>query len=110
MQTSNRLFDDLAKMANGALSVAAGARQEIEQLFQQRLERFLNDRGWVTREEFEAVRDMTQKAREEQESLLTRLAMLEAVGPWTGTAPDAPRALRTAERLRARIADLAAVR
>ncbi|MBM86198.1 MAG: hypothetical protein CMM47_09265 [Rhodospirillaceae bacterium] len=78
MQTSNRLFDDLAKMANGALSVAAGARQEIEQLFQQRLERFLNDRGWVTREEFEAVRDMTQKAREEQESLLTRLAMLEA--------------------------------
>ena len=78
MQTSNRLFDDLAKMANGALSAAAGARQEMEQLFQQRLERFLNDRGWVTREEFEAVRDMARKARQEQESLSARLASLEA--------------------------------
>ncbi len=78
MQSSNRLLDDIAKMANGALSAAAGARQELEQLMQQRLERFLNDHGWVTREEFEAVRDMARKAREAQEDLEQRLAGLEA--------------------------------
>lgn len=81
MQSSNRLLDDLAKVANGALSAAAGARQELEQLVQQRLERFLNEHGWVTREEFEAVRDMARKAREEQEDLTTRLAELEARMP-----------------------------
>ena len=80
MQSSNRLFDDLAKVANGALSAAAGARQELEQLVQQRFERFLNEHGWVTREEFEAVRDMARKARETQEDLATRLAALEARG------------------------------
>jgi BMFP domain-containing protein YqiC len=78
MQSSNRLLDDLAKVANGALSAAAGARQELEQLMQQRLERFLNDHGWVTREEFEAVRDMARKAREAQEDLEKRLSDLEA--------------------------------
>jgi BMFP domain-containing protein YqiC len=78
MQSSNRLFEDLAKVANGALSAAAGARQELEQFMQQRLERFLNENGWVTREEFEAVRDMASKAREAQEDLAARLADLEA--------------------------------
>ena len=77
MQSSNRLLDDLAKVANGALSAAAGARQEVEQLIQQRLERFLNEHGWVTREEFEAVRDMARKAREAQEDLMARLTELE---------------------------------
>ena len=77
MQSSNRVFDDLARMANGALSAAVGARQEMEQALHQRFERFLNDRGWVTREEFEAVRDMAQKAREEQEAIAARLAALE---------------------------------
>jgi BMFP domain-containing protein YqiC len=78
MQSSNRLLDDLAKVANGALSAAAGARQELEQLVQQRLERFLNEHGWVTREEFEAVRDMARKAREAQEDLEARFTELEA--------------------------------
>ncbi|GEM_PF-94739 len=81
MQSNNRLLDDIAKVANGALSAAAGARQEVEQLMQQRLERFLNDQGWVTREEFEAVRDMARKAREAQEDLANRLAELEARMP-----------------------------
>jgi len=81
MQSNNRLLDDLAKVANGALSAAAGARQEVEQLMQQRLERFLNKQGWVTREEFEAVRDMARKAREAQEDLANRLAELEARMP-----------------------------
>lgn len=78
MQSNNRLLDDIAKVANGALSAAAGARQEVEQLMQQRLERFLNEQGWVTREEFEAVRDMARKAREAQEDMANRLAVLEA--------------------------------
>lgn len=78
MQSSNRVFDDLARMANGALSAAAGARQEMEQLVQQRFERFLNEHGWVTREEFEAVRAMAQKAREEQEATAARLTALES--------------------------------
>ena len=77
MQSSNRLLDDLAKMANGALSAAAGARQELEQFMQQRLERFMNEKGWVSREEFGAVRDMARKSREEQETLAARLSELE---------------------------------
>ena len=78
MQTSNRFFDDLAKVANGAMSAAAGARQEFEQLIQQRFERFMNENGWVTREEFDAVRDMAAKARDEQEALAARVEKLEA--------------------------------
>ena len=79
MQSSNRLLDDLAKMANGALSAAAGARQELEQFMQQRLERFMNEKGWVSREEFGAVRDMARKSREEQETLAARMSELEAL-------------------------------
>lgn len=78
MQSSNRLLDDLAKMANGALSAATGARQELEQFMQQRLERFMNEKGWVSREEFDAVRDMARKSREEQEAFAARLSELES--------------------------------
>ena len=77
MQSSNRFFDDLAKMANGAVSVATGMRQEVEQMVRQQFERFLTDRDLVTREEFEAVRVMAEKARAENEALATRLAALE---------------------------------
>lgn len=77
MQSSNRFFDDLAKMANGAVSVATGMRQEVEQMVRQQFERFLTDRDLVTREEFEAVRVMAEKARAENEALATRLAELE---------------------------------
>ena len=100
MQSSNRLLDDLAKVANGALSAASGARQELEQLVQQRLERFLNEHGWVTREEFEAVRDMARKAREQQEDMAARLAELEArLPPPKSRAKTAskPNAKRTAK-------------
>ncbi len=77
MESKNRVFDDLARLANGALSAAAGARQEMEQLLTQRFERFLNERGWVTREEFEGVRDLAQKARHEQEVMEKRITLLE---------------------------------
>ncbi|WPZ36549.1 accessory factor UbiK family protein [Thalassobaculum sp. OXR-137] len=78
MQTRSRLFDDLARVANGALSAAAGVRAEIEQLVHQQFERFLADRDLVTREEFEAVEAMALKARREQADLQARIADLEA--------------------------------
>lgn len=78
MQTQSRFFDDLARVANGALSAAAGVRAEIEQLIRQQFERFLADRDLVTREEFEAVEAMAVRAREEQERLAARVAELEA--------------------------------
>ena len=77
-------------MANGAVSVATGMRQEVEQMVRQQFERFLTDRDLVTREEFEAVRVMAEKARAENEALATRLAALEqAVKP---KPPAKPRA------------------
>ena len=78
MQTTNRFFDDLARVANGAMSAFSGVRQEIETLAQARVERLLADRGLVSREEFEAVRAMAIRAREENERLANRLDALES--------------------------------
>src|SRR5512147_1569175 len=78
MQTSNRFFDDLAKMASGAASTVVGVRQEIEALVRQRIERLVADFDLVRRDEFEAVKAMTANARAEQERLERRLADLEA--------------------------------
>lgn len=77
MQSNNRILSDLARLATGTMSVAAGARDEIEQLLQHRFERFLNERGWISREEFDAVSAMAQKAREEQEIMLKSFIKLE---------------------------------
>jgi BMFP domain-containing protein YqiC len=78
MQSNNRIFGDLARVASGAMSAAAGARDELEQLLQHRFERLLNDRGWVSREEFDATHAMAQKAREEQELINDKLNKIEA--------------------------------
>ena len=78
MQTSNRLLDDLARVATGAAGALSGVRQEIEQIVRARMERFLADLDLVTREEFEAVEAMASKARSEQEKLEQRVAALEA--------------------------------
>ena len=77
MQSRNRLFDDLARVANGALGVAAGMREEIDARMREQVERVLGRLDLVTREEFDAVRAMAVKAREEQETLLARIADLE---------------------------------
>ena len=79
MQSSNRVLGDLARLASGAMSMAAGAKSELEQLIQQRIERFLNDKGWVAREEFDAVWALAQKAREEQDKIYERLERIETV-------------------------------
>ena len=78
MQTSNRLLDDLARVATGAAGALSGVRQEIEQIVRTRMERFLADLDLVTREEFEAVEAIASKARSEQEKLEERVAALEA--------------------------------
>jgi BMFP domain-containing protein YqiC len=77
MQTGNRFFDDLAKMASGAASTVVGVKDEIEALVRQRVERLVADFDLVRRDEFEAVKAMAAKARAEQERLECRLAELE---------------------------------
>jgi len=78
MQTRNPLLDDLARVAAGALGVAAGVRRETEELLKQRFSAVMGRDGFVTREEFEAVKAMAAKARAENEALAARLEALEA--------------------------------
>ena len=77
MQIDNKLLDDLAKMAAGAVGTAIGVRDEIEAQFRQQIERMLSRMDLVTREEFEAVQEMAARARAEQEAMAERLAALE---------------------------------
>ena len=77
MQTTNKLLDDLARVASGALGVAAGMRDEVENAMRQRFARVLGDLDLVTREEFDAVKAMAAKARSEEEALKLRVAKLE---------------------------------
>jgi len=89
MQTNNRLFDDLARVANGAAGAFAGLRGEMEAMVKARLERVLAGMDLVTREEFEVVRLMAVKAREENEALKARLDALEPVDPAATDAAEA---------------------
>jgi BMFP domain-containing protein YqiC len=77
MQTDNRLLDDLARMANGALATFSGLREEIETRVRERVERMLTDMDMVPREEFDAVKAVAQQARAEQEELSAKVARLE---------------------------------
>lgn len=78
MQTDNRLLDDLAKVATGAIGSLSGVRQEVEQRLQQQLERIVGRMNLVGRDEFEAIKAVAQAAREEQIRLEKRVADLEA--------------------------------
>jgi hypothetical protein len=78
MQTQNPILDDLAKMAAGAVSGLSGLKHEIETRVKEQLERLLGRMDLVSREEFEVVKAMAAKAREEQELLAARVAELEA--------------------------------
>jgi BMFP domain-containing protein YqiC len=78
MQTSNRLFDDLAKVASGALNTLGGLREEIETRVRERVERMAADLDLITREEFDAVRAMAVTARAQQEELEGKVSRLEA--------------------------------
>lgn len=78
MQTNNRMFDDISKLMTNAAGMAKGVRDEAETAMRGRMERFLSDMDLVTREEFDAVRAMAQKAREENAALKARLDALES--------------------------------
>ena len=78
MQTRNKILDDMSQLMTNAMGVAQGAKDEAETALSSLVDRWLADRDLVTREEFDAVRAMAQKAREENAALAARLDALEA--------------------------------
>ncbi|MCD1627147.1 MAG: accessory factor UbiK family protein [Paracoccaceae bacterium] len=77
MQTRNKILDDISQLMTNAMGVAQGAKDEAETAMKSMIDRWLADRDFVTREEFDAVRAMAQKAREENAALKARLDSLE---------------------------------
>jgi BMFP domain-containing protein YqiC len=77
MTPRNKMFDDLSQLMTNAMGVAQGARDEAENAMKSWMDRWLADRDFVTREEFDAVHMMAQKAREENAELKARLDALE---------------------------------
>jgi BMFP domain-containing protein YqiC len=77
-QTSNRFFDEMARLVNDATGAAQGFKREVDTVIKHQAEKFLNDMDLVKREEFEAVKDMARIAREENDALKARIEALEA--------------------------------
>ena len=77
MQSRNKILDDVSQLMTNAMGVAQGAREEAETAVKSLIDRWLADHDFVTREEFDAVKAMAQKAREENESLRERLDSIE---------------------------------
>jgi BMFP domain-containing protein YqiC len=92
VQTTNRFFDEVARLMNDAAGVAQGVRREFETLFRNQADRFLRDLDMVKRDEFEAVKEMARIAREDSEALKARVAALEGrlaqLTPVTGPAAE----------------------
>ena len=78
MQTRNRIFDDISQLMTNAMGVAQGAKDEAETAMKGMIDRWLADRDFVTREEFDAVRTMAEKARAENNEMRARIEALEA--------------------------------
>lgn len=78
MQSRNKIFDDMSQLMNNAMGVAQGAKSEAETAMKSMIDRWMAERDFVTREEFDAVREMAVKAREENTDLLARIEKLEA--------------------------------
>lgn len=76
--TSSRFFDEIAKLMTNATGAAQGFRREIDGLVQSQVERVLGNMQLVKREELDVVRDMAQKAREENDRLAARISELES--------------------------------
>lgn len=77
MQKDNKIFDDMARMMSGAAGTIFDAKRELEQQIAAQIEKFLLKMNFVSREEFEVVRDMARTAREENEALKARIEALE---------------------------------
>ncbi len=78
MQTRDKFFDDISQLMTNAAGMAQGMKTEAETAMKSWMERWLAESNLVTREEFDAVREMAVKAREENENLAARIAELEA--------------------------------
>jgi BMFP domain-containing protein YqiC len=78
MQSKNKFFDDMSQLMTNSMGVAQGAKTEAETAMKSWIDRWMADRDFVTREEFDAARAMAQKAREENATLEARIAALEA--------------------------------
>jgi BMFP domain-containing protein YqiC len=90
VQTTNRFFDEMARLMNDAAGVASGVRREFDTLMRNQAERILRELDVVKREEFEAVKEMARLAREENEALKARIAALEATCPGTRVGGSSP--------------------
>ena len=77
MQSRNKILDDVSQLMANAMGVAQGAREEAETALKSIIDRWLADHDFVTREEFDAVKAMAQKAREENDNLKARLDAIE---------------------------------
>jgi BMFP domain-containing protein YqiC len=88
-QTSNRFFDEIGRLMNDAAGAAQGVKREVDAVVRAQAEKILRDLDIVKREEFEAVKDMAQLAREENEALKARIAALEARLSVAPSPPDA---------------------
>ena len=100
-QTTGRFFDELGKLITDAAGAASGVRKEIESVVRSQAEHILRELDVVQREEFEVVKAMAQKAREENEQLKQRVALLEAVLGDIDAAPHPPRPIRRRKPKRA---------
>ena len=87
-QTTNRFFDEIGRLMNDAAGAAQGVKREMDTVIRNQAEKILNDLDIVKREEFEAVKDMARLAREENEALKARIAVLEAKLGVSASAPD----------------------
>ncbi len=83
-QTTNRIYDEMARLMNDAAGVAQGVRREFDTFFRSQAERIIRELDVVKREEFEAVKEMASLARAENESLKARVAALEALAARMG--------------------------
>jgi len=89
-QTSNRLFDEFARLMTDAANVAQGVGREASTAFRSQADRWITELDLVRREDFEAVREMASRARAENETLQARLAALEARLDAMSATPEAP--------------------
>jgi BMFP domain-containing protein YqiC len=92
VQTTNRFFDEVARLMNDAAGAAQGMRREVETLFRNQAERMIRELDLVRREDFEAVKEMARIAREDSEALKARVAALEAALGTAGKPAQPPAA------------------